>query len=378
MNLRTALTQLGAVFRKEVSQTLRDKRVLGVLVVAPLLQLTLLGFSVNLDIDHVPLAVVDLDRTPESRALAERLVAGDTFDRALTTDRPAEAVEALETGAAGAVLVVPAGYARDRGEGRPVALQALVDGTDSNRAIIAGNALAGFTVRESLGLARAALERHGAPPGGLRVEPRVFYNPTLDSQTYFVPGIAATLLLIVTVIVTAMGLAREKETGTLEQVLVTPISPSVLIVGKILPYAIIGLFDLLLVLTAAMWIFGVPMRGTPLVLFAGGALYLLTTLGVGLLASTVARHQQQAFMSALFFILPAIVMSGFLTPIANMPKPLQILSAFDPVRHFVEILRAVMLRGAGWRDLAPQLVALGGMGVTVLLAAVTAMRARLR
>jgi ABC-2 type transport system permease protein len=209
------------------------------------------------------------------------------------------------------------------------------------------------------------------------VEPRVLYNPTLDSAIYFVPGVAATLLLIVSLIVTAMGLAREKEMGTLEQVLVTPIQPATLIAGKTIPYAVIGLIDLGLVLAVAMLLFDVPLRGDPTLIFAGGALYLLGILGIGLFLSTLARNQQQAFMGAMFFIMPAILLSGFMTPIANMPLWLQPVTVVNPVRHFVEILRAVMLKDAGWADVAPQLVALGGIGLTLFSLATVAMSRRL-
>jgi len=211
----------------------------------------------------------------------------------------------------------------------------------------------------------------------VQVEPRIFYNPTLDSAIYFVPGVAATLLLMVALIVMAMGLAREKEMGTLEQVLVTPIRPVTLIAGKTLPMGVIGLLDLALVVFAAMVLFDVPVRGSIGLVFLGGALYLLSVLGLGLLLSSLAKTQQQAFYLAMFIMLPATLLSGFMTPIANMPEILQPLTLLNPVRHFVEILRAVMLEGATTSDILPQLVALTGMGVTIFGAAALAVRRNL-
>ncbi len=376
-------TQLAAVIRKEITQTVRDPRVLAVLVVVPVFQLLVLGYAVDLDVSQVPIMVVDQDSTPASRGVASRLLAGDTFVLAGTTDRPSEGLERLERGEVSGVLVLPHGFGDDLATGHTAQLQLLADGTDSNRAIIAQDAVAAFAIRESMARVTqqlmAAASARGALPQvpRLRVEPRLYYNPTLESAQYFVPGIAATLLLIVTIIVTSMGLAREKEAGTLEQVLVTPIPPSSLIAGKMLPYAFIGLFDLLLVVTAAMWVFDVPLRGDLLLLFVSGGIYLLTILSIGLLLSTLSANQQQAFMTAFFFILPAMLLSGFLPPISNMPEVLQVASAFNPVRHYVEIMRAVMLKGSSWQDLLPRVAALSGMCVCFFSLALSAMRRNL-
>jgi ABC transporter DrrB family efflux protein len=212
----------------------------------------------------------------------------------------------------------------------------------------------------------------------VRVEPRTFYNPSLDSQLHFVPGIAAILLLVVTIIVTALGLSREDEAGTLEQVLVTPMTPTTLVLGKTLPYALIGLVDLLLVIAAGAVVFDVPIRGRLWLLLLAGILYMLTTLGIGLLAGTLAKSQQQAFFNAAFFLLPAMILSGFLNPIESMPEWLQPVTAFDPVRHFVEILRAVLLKGSSLSDLAPSYVALAGMGIATFWLAGWALRRKLR
>lgn len=369
-----------AMMHKEILQTVRDKRMIAILVIAPMIQLVVLGYAVDLTVDHVPTVVADLDHTAESRDVADQLLAGDTFEDVGRVRSVEEAYRAVADGRAVAALILPPG---ELGSGDPAALQLLVDGTDSNRAIVSSNAANAFALRRSLAsldarLARVARLRGAAVqvPRTL-VEPRVLYNPTLDSATYFVPGIAATLLLVVTLIVTAMGLAREKESGTLEQVMVTPMHPAALIAGKTLPYALIGLVDLGLVLVVGAWLFEVPLHGSLLVVFVGGCLYLLTLLGLGLVVATVSRTQQQAFFAVFFFVLPAVLLSGFITPVENMPEVLQWLTLLDPVRHFVEILRANLLKAASWGDLTQQLGVLAAMGVAVFTAAVVFMRQRI-
>lgn len=364
-----------AVARKEMRQTLRDVRTLAVLVVAPVLQLVVLGYAVSLDVVRLPTIVVDADRSAASRAFVAELTAGDTFTVVARTAEAGEGVAALVAGEAQVALVLPRGFARAEAAGRSAAVQVLTDGSDANRAIVARNAVESFALQRGL----ARLRERGAAPaiGRPSVRPRVLYNPTLDSRVYFVPGVAATVLLVVTFVVTAMGLAREKEAGTLEQVLVTPLPPSALVIGKTLPYAVIGMLDLALVVAAGAAIFDVPLRGSLLLLAFAGALYLLTTLGLGLLVATLARNQQQAFMAAFFIILPMVLLSGFMSPVPNMPEWLQYATLLDPVRHFVEILRGVLLKAAGWADLAPQLVALGGMGVLVFLLSARALSRKL-
>ncbi|MCB9539341.1 MAG: ABC transporter permease [Myxococcales bacterium] len=364
-----------AVARKEVRQTLRDKRTLVVLVIAPLLQLTVLGFAVNLEVEGLPTVIVDADRTAASRDFAADLTAGELFEVVERSPVAADGVAALVAGEAEVALVLPRGFARAELAGRPAPVQVLTDGSNANHAIVARNAVEAFALQRGL----QRLRERGAVPtmGRPDVRPRVLYNPTLDSRVYFVPGVAATLLLVVTFIVTAMGLAREKEAGTLEQVLVTPLPPSALVVGKTLPYAVVGMLDLGLVVTAGAAIFDVPLRGSLFLLAFAGALYLLTTLGLGLLVATLAKNQQQAFMAAFFIILPMVLLSGFMSPVPNMPEWLQYATLLDPVRHFVEILRGVLLKAAGWADLAPQLVALGGMGVLVFLLSARALSRKL-
>lgn len=380
--LRDGLTALLSLFAKELRQTSRDRRVLALLVIAPVIQLVVLGYAVHLEVEDVRTVVADEDRTPDSRAFAAGLLAGDAFTDAGRVETAAAALSAVARGEATVALVVPRGFARDLARGETAAVQLLVDGGDSNRAIIAQNAASSYAMQQSLARADQRLRTTAAARGTalslpqIAVEPRVLYNPTLSSQVYFVPGVASTLLIVVTLIVTAMGLAREKESGTLEQVLVTPIGPTTLVLGKTLPYAVIGLVDLGLVVGVGAWLFAVPIRGSLWLLALGGLLYLLTTLGMGLLISTLVRTQQQAFFGAFFFIMPAILLSGFITPIDNMPPWLRPLTVLDPARHFIEVMRAVLLKAATAAELAPQLLALATLGAAIFTAATLLLRRR--
>jgi len=362
-----SLTQYLAVVKKEFRQTARDRRVMFMLVAAPLIQTVLFGFAVDFDVDRVPTAVADLDRSSASREAARRLLADGTLRRGAAALGAAEADGLLDLGDAAAALVLPPDFGSDLAGGRTARAQVLVDGTDPVRAGAAASAASRF-------FAAAAAERMGdrlralglpAPPSA-QVTPRVLYNPRLKTAVYVVPGILAMLLVVVTTIVTAMGLSREREMGTLEQVLVTPLRPFVLLAGKMTPFVAIGLLDVLLVLTAMTWIFEVPMRGPLVALGLGSLLYLCSTLGVGLLVSTISSTQQQSFLGAFLFVIPAAMLSGIMTPIRAMPGWLQLATWLNPLRFFAEIVRGVLLRGAGLAELWVQLGVLLFYGVLIL------------
>ena len=378
MSLATARRQLAAVFRKEVRQTLRDRRIMFMLLIAPLVQTTIFGFAVDFDVDNVPTVVVDQDRTDASRDLARRLLADGTLRRAVEATSPDEADRALDDGRAAAALLLPRGLAVDLASGRAARVQVLLDGTDPNRAGTSGGAASRFFGEEAERLLRERQRAAGrAPPAQAVLEPRVAFNPRLKTAPYLVPGIAGTLLVIVTTLVTAMGLAREREMGTMEQVLVTPIKPLWLLTGKLLPFLVIGAFEVLLLLAVGTWVFAVPIRGSLLVAGAGVLLYVFSTLGVGLLISTLSQTQQQAFLGGFIFMMPAILLSGVMTPIRAMPDWLQYVTYLNPVRHFAEVMRGVLLRGAGFGDLWSQLAALAILGFGIMGLAVSRFRTTL-
>ncbi len=370
MRAPSARVQLAAVFRKEVRQTVRDRRIMFMLVVAPLLQTVVFGFAVNFEVDRVPTVVVDLDRTAESRKHARRLLADGTLRRSDEALTVAESEHDLDDGRAAAAIVLPERLGADLAARRAASVQVVLDGTDPNRATVAAGAVSRYFGDLGETMARQGMAARGlAPPAQIEVVPRIAFNPSLRSPPFMIPGIAAMLLLIVTTIVTAMGLSREREMGTLEQVLVTPIRPILLLVGKMAPFVVIGLVDVALLMATGTWLFGVPLRGNLLVLLTGTLLYLMTTLGVGLLISTVSRTQQQSFLGGFLFAMPAILLSGVMTPIRAMPQWLQAITWLNPVRYFAEVMRATLLRGAGFANLWPQLAALLVLGGALLATA---------
>ncbi len=372
MTAPSARLQLSAVFRKEVSQTLRDRRVMFMLIVAPLVQTVLLGAAVDFDVDRVPTLVVDRDGSAESREHARRLLADGTLLRVGGAGSATDAIRRIDDGRAAAAIVLPPRLGADLLARRPAEVQVVLDGTDPNRAAAAAAAASGYFGGVGESLVRERLRAAGRPePAQIAVVPRIAYNPRLKTAPWIVPGIAAMLLVIVTTLVTAMGLARERESGTLEQVLVTPIRPIWLLLGKLLPFMLIGFGDVLLLLAVGTTLFDVPLRGSLAVGALGVVLYLFSTLGAGLFISTISQTQQQAFLGGFLFVMPAILLSGVMTPIRAMPGWLQAITLVNPLRHFAEVIRGVLLRGAGLGELWFQLAMLAAIGGAVMgLAAV--------
>ena len=377
------LYPLLAVMIKELRQAFRDKRMTMLLLVAPVIQLILLGYAVDLEVDRIPTVICDQDRSRESRDLSAALVAEKTFMLVGMEADPKVASELLERGEAAVALVIPPGFSRDLAARSPVAVQVLVDGTDPNRAQVAANTAAQFMAERAVATSLERLDQLAGAEGRVRalpqvvLAPRILFNPRLESAIYMVPGVAAMVLLVVTTIVTAMGIAREREIGTMEQILVTPLRPSVLLLGKCLPFALVGLVDVWAILTVGSYLFDVPLRGSFLVITVATFLYLMCTLGVGIFISTVSRSQQQAILGGFFFMMPAILLSGFMTPIENMPAWLRPITYLDPVRYQLEILRGCLLKGAGFEDVLPQLGCLAAFGVLLLALSAARFRKRL-
>lgn len=355
------------VTKKELWQALRDVRVLVMLFVLPLFELVILGFGVNFDADHIPTVVCDEDGSGTSRRLTEALFGGTTFQRPSGSGPLACGEGLLESGAAAVVVWFRAGLERDVARGVPGQVLAIVDGTDPTRARIAVGALQQlFAARGAALRARVSRPADRGREAAVRIVPRLYYNPTLRSATYIVPGIAAFELLIVTMIVTAMGIARETESGTREQLLVTPLRTGTLLAGKCLPFAAIGLLQITALVTIGAYVFDVPFRGSVPLMLLGSVLYLATTLGSGILVGALSGTQQQAILGGFLFMMPSILLSGFLTPVENMPRWIQTATLVNPSRHYVEILRAVLLKGATLGDVAPQLAALLVLGACAL------------
>jgi ABC-2 type transport system permease protein len=363
------------VIRKQFRQLFRYRRMRTMLFVPPMIQLIVFGYAVNLDVENVRTAWMDNDGTPASRALLAAFQGSGRFQVVALPRDEREMRRLLDSGEAVAVIRVLPGFARAIERGRSPEVQVSIDGTNSNSAwLISGYAneiLAqhGAHIAEEQRNARRMMS--GSAAGGARAPrlqsvARVWFNPDLKSRNYFVPGIIVNLTMVVTVMLTAMAIVREREMGTMEQLLVTPIRPIELMIGVTLPFALVGLMDVILITTLAVLVLDVPFQGSFLLLLCCATLFLMTSLGVGLFMSTIARTQQQALMSSFFFATPAFMLSGFAFPIRNMPEAVQYLTYLNPLRYFMEIVRGIFLKGTGADVLWPQMLMLFVYGVAIL------------
>ena len=351
--------------RKEFLELRQDPRLFGIVILAPIIQLTMLGYAATTDVRDVPIVVVDEDRSAASRELVERFEASETFVVVDSLSSLSGVDAYLDRGEAWMALAVPAGYGERVRSGRPAEIQVVADGTDANSTNVAlgyARALANAYARE-LG----ASQGRGVAVPMVSADIRVWFNPGLESGVFMIPGILALVLLVVTTNLSSMAIVREKELGTLEQLNVTPLARWELIVGKLVPYAILGMVDALLVVAVAVGWFEIPLRGSLVLLLAMCLVYLLTTLGLGLFVSTISRTQQQAMMTtSFFFLLPMIFLSGFIFPIENMPEVIQRVTYLIPLRYFLVILRGIFLKGIGLEVFWPEALALLAWGLAVL------------
>ena len=361
------LTRLAHIIRKEFLELRQDPRLFGIVIIAPIVQLTMLGYAATTDVRNVPLVVVDQDVSSESRELVSRFDASPSFDVIDGLSSTDDVDRYLNTGKAWIALDIPQGYGEQIRAGRPTTVQVVADGTDANST----NVALGYASTLVASYARELASPSGQPQAPLvSAEVRVWFNPQLESKDFMIPGILALLLLVVTTNLSSMSIVREKELGTLEQLNVTPIARWELIVGKMLPYAFIGIIDVLLVVFVALLWFEVPLRGSFLLLFVMSVVYLMTTLGLGLFVSTISATQQQAMMTAsFFFLIPMVFLSGFVFPIENMPAAIQPVTYLIPLRYFLVILRGIFLKGVGLEVLWPDALALFGWGVAILVLA---------
>jgi ABC-2 type transport system permease protein len=372
---------------KEFIQIFRDPRMKAVVFVTPILQLVVLGYAVTTDVTRVATAVADFDHTQESRELIRRFESSGYFRVVRRVGEARALRDLVDRGTVKAALQVDPGFSTDLKRGRTAVVQVLVDGTDSNtagvvsdyanRIVAAYNREAARERFETRQIAAAGGAVLPAGPGGIELRARTWYNPDLRSQNYYVPGVIGILIMLTSLLLTSMAIVREREIGTMEQLMVTPIRPAELILGKILPFALVGFFDVALITAVAVFWFSVPIRGSLLLLFASTALYLLSALGIGLFISTVSRTQQQALMSTFFFFQPAMLLSGFVFPIANMPEAIQYLTYLNPLRYFLVIIRGVFLKGNGPAVLWPEMLALFVLGAAVFTISTLRFRKRL-
>ncbi len=366
--------RLKQMIKKEFIQVLRDKRLRFFVIVPPLIQLVIFGYVVSMDVNVVETAVLDEDRSAASRAVVERFRASGYFQVVRQLASESEIRDVLDEDEAICVIRIEKDFARDLRRGTPAAVQVILDGTDSNTAAV----VQGYVEQIMNEVQRDVLAKRGmAVVQRVDLRPRSWYNPDLRSKNYNVPAVMATIITLVCLMLTAMAIVRERETGTMDQLMVSPLRPGEIMLGKTIPFAAISFFDMVLVATLGVIWFDVPVHGSLLVLLVGTVLYLLSVLGVGLFISTVAGSQQQALMGAILFYMPSILLSGFVFPIKNMPELFQYLTLMIPLRYFLVIIRGVFLKGVGFAVLWPEMAALLIVGLLVITISSLRFRTRL-
>lgn len=406
--MNAAIHRIKCLLRKEMTQTLRDRRLFGILIVAPFVQLIVLGYAATTEVKDISLAIRDNDRSFHSREFARALGASGYFKTSILNGPYANEADALVSGRAGLVVVIPPGFGARISRNEQSPIQVLVDGTDSNFAVhglnYIGKAVRQYSseaVRRQMGglvsvrypgpdptRAGGQETAAGRTEGGylsaglaipsLNAATRIWYNPELTSRFYMVPGVMGVLLLVTTMVVSAMALVKEREMGTMEQIIVTPLRAGELIAGKLLPFVVIGCVEITFALPAILYVFDVPLRGSVVLIYALSGLFLLTTTGLGLLVSTLARTQQQAMLVAAFFVMmPFVLLSGFIFPVENMPYAMRCIAHILPLKYYLTIVRGIFLKGEGLFELWPDALALLVIGAAIFSMAVLRFHRRL-
>ena len=367
------------LFVKELIQVLRDRRLRIALIFPPIFQLIVFGYAANLDVKNIKTAIRDLDQSIDSRNLTSRFINSKYF-KIVSYPQTKQEIEALiKKGEITLSLEIPSGFSQKLKKGKTAPLQIIVDGMESNTAMIALGYVGRMLSEYSTEMIVKRLNQEGMKDfeeAGVELEQRVWFNPNLESRYFYVPGVIATIAFLLPMILTAQAIVREREIGTLEQIMVTPIRPWELVLGKTLPFALIGFLDVVLIALIGIFWFEVPFRGNPLILLLGSLLFLMSSVGIGLFISTISTTQQQAQISTFFFMNPAFILSGFAFPLENMPEWLQYLTYINPLRYFLLIIRGTFLKGVGLEILWPQMLALVILGG--LMIALSSMRFRKR
>jgi ABC-2 type transport system permease protein len=379
--------RIGHIFRKEMIQIFRDKRMRMLVFIPPIVQLVIFGYAATTDVKHISLALLDEDRTAISREFVNKFEASQYFSISRYLSSPAEADVLMDDGTVDAFIYVRKGFEKAVNKGEGAGVLIVVDGTNSNVASVTLGYVNRIVNDYSQDILLEKITRiRGVRPDSsvpLRVAPvslveRTWFNEDLESRNYFVPGIIALLLTLISVMMTSMAIVKERELGTMEQIIVTPIRPIELIAGKLLPFALIGYIDVALITAIGTLWFGVPLKGSIALLFFSTAFFLLPALGVGLFISTISATQQEAMMSTFLFFFPAMLMSGFVFPIDSMPRAMQIITYLDPMRYMIRILRGIFLKGVGIYYLWPELLGLVLLSIVVIGFAVMRFSKRLK
>lgn len=372
------------VVKKEFLQLRRDKKMFGMLFIAPVLQLVLLGYAATVDVKNIPIVICDLDNTQQSRDLISHYTSSGYFTTVGHIDDVNEVDHYLKSGEAGMALVIPVHFGRDILAGRTPQLAVIADGSDSNTSGIGLSyaSVIALSYARNIVVKRAESYNLVKNPDDLPqvvAQSRAWYNPDLKSVNFMVPAVLVMVLMVITLTITSLAIVKEKENGTIEQIVVTPLHDLEFILGKMIPFTLIGVVEVFLVLFVSVYVFHVPLRGSVFTLLILSLLFVLVALGLGLLVSSISKTQQQATMTAQFFIMmPMLILSGFIFPIENMPKFFQYITYLIPVRYFMEIVRGIFLKGDGFADLWSQTLALFVIGASVLALSVYTFRRSLR
>jgi len=368
-----------SLVKKELIQMRRDRRMLPIVLVAPVIQLLILGYAVSLDVRNIPTVVLDQDHSQSSREFLSEIFNTGYFQDIGRIHSLKEVDESIDQGKASVAVVIPSDFERNLISGKPALFQAIVDGTESQTATIGLNYLEMISRRFSQKIIFQVLENRqkGFKPVVIQPEVRVFFNPALLSRNFLLPGIFGLLLMVMTVILTSMAIVKERDQGTMEQLIVTPLKPLEIIIGKLLPFFIIGTVDVFLIFAVTKVWFRLPLRGSFLLLLALSMLYMLSTLGIGLFVSTLTKTPQQAMLTSFFFMIPMLLLSGFVFPIENMPRFFQWLTAVIPLRYYLVILRGIFLKGVGFEALYDETLILVILAVAINLFSVLRFRRRL-
>lgn len=367
--------------KKEFLQFRRDPKMFGIILIAPVVQLIFLGYAANLDIDKIKLLVFDQDKTYTSRQLVNSLISSEYFVLVEYADNYNELTHNLDYGKAVVALVIPDDFEKNIYRKQTAKLQSIFDASDGNTASIGAGYLQQIILQFAQNISIEILQKSGmkiSPVGNISAEVRIWYNPTLKTRNYMVPGIVGLLLSIVTLLLTSLAIVKEKEVGTMEQLIVTPLKSYQIIIGKLVPFIILGFIAVVIVLSAMRLVFDIPVKGSLLFLFISAFFYILSTLGLGLYVSTISKTQQQAMMIAVFLVMmPMVFLSGFAFPIENMPKIIQYISYIIPLKYFINIIRGVISKGLGFNELWLNALILLIMGLFILTLSSIRFRKRL-
>jgi ABC-2 type transport system permease protein len=366
--------RLRHMIRKEFIQVFRNSKMRAIVLVMPLVQSMVFGYAVTTDVKQVTTAIYDQSATPESRDLIDRFIHSGYFSVKTMIRSDREIDELIDQGKVAAIIRIPLDFGSRVAAGASAPVQIIVDGTDSNTAGVVLSYAGNIVRNNAIELLQKQMSNPGREPVGVNLQTRSWFNENLTSRNFYVPGVIAVIVMLVTLLLTSMSVVREKELGTMEQIVVTPITPFEFILGKTMPSVILGFANMILVTLISVFWFDIPVRGSIMTLFIANGFYLMTTIGIGLLISTVSETQQQAMMSTFFFYLPAVLLSGFMFPIANMPDVVQAFTYLNPLRYFLIIIRGIFLKGVGVAILWPQILALLVLGSIVLTMAVKRFR----